>query len=66
MTTLTVPDMSCNHCKMRVEAALGAVPDVGTVSVDLVSHKVEVAGKAPLDAVLKALEAAGYPATVVG
>ena len=24
MTTLSVPDMSCNHCKMTVEAALAA------------------------------------------
>ena len=64
MTTLSVPDMSCNHCKVTVEAALGAVPDSGTVTVDLVARKVEIAGPAPAAALLQALDTAGYPATV--
>jgi copper chaperone len=64
MTTFSVPDMSCNHCKMTVEAALAAVPQAGAVSVDLTTRKVEVAGTAPTSDLLKALDAAGYPATV--
>lgn len=64
MTTLSVPDMSCNHCKTTVEAALGAVPDAGAVTVDLTARKVDVAGPAPAAALIQALDKAGYPATV--
>ena len=58
MTTLSVPDMSCNHCKATVEAALGAVPDAGAVTVDLTSRKVQVAGPAPTATLLQALDKA--------
>ena len=64
MTTLSVPDMSCNHCKATAEAALANVADTGAVKVDLTTRKVEVAGTAPTSELLKALDAAGYPATV--
>lgn len=64
MTTLSVPDMSCNHCKMTVETALAAVPQAGAVSVDLTTRKVHVDGPAPVEALVQALDKAGYPATV--
>lgn len=64
MTTLSVPDMSCGHCKATVESALGAVPQVGSVTVDLSARRVEVTGTASAAELLKALDAAGYPATV--
>ena len=64
MTTLSVPDMSCNHCKATVETALAAVPQSGTVTVDLAARKVQVAGPAPASALIAALDQAGYPASV--
>lgn len=64
MTTLSVPDMSCNHCKATVESALAAVPETGAVTVDLAARKVQVAGPAPAAALIRALDAAGYPASV--
>jgi copper chaperone len=64
MTILSVPDMSCGHCKSTVEAALGQVPQAGEVRVDLNTRKVEVTGPAPAEALLQALDAAGYPASV--
>lgn len=64
MTTLSVPDMSCNHCKATVEAALAAVPETGAVTVDLTTRKVEVTGPAPAQALIQALDQVGYPATV--
>ena len=64
MTTLSVPDMSCSHCKATVEAALGKVPQAGEVKVDLGTRQVKVTGPAPAAELLKALDAAGYPATV--
>ena len=63
MTTLSIPDMSCGHCKAAVEAALATVPGSGPVTVDLAARRVAVAGPAPLPAILAALDAAGYPAT---
>jgi copper chaperone len=66
MTMLSIPDMSCGHCKATVEAALASVPDAGPVQVDLSGRTVEIAGSAPLQAVLAALDRAGYPATVAG
>ncbi|WP_431299604.1 heavy-metal-associated domain-containing protein [Tabrizicola sp. BL-A-41-H6] len=65
MTTLSVPDMSCGHCKATVEAALAQVEGAGAVTVDLTSRKVTTAGPAPTPALLAALDAAGYPAEVV-
>lgn len=66
MTILSVPDMTCGHCKAAVETALNALPDVGTVSVDLSAHRIEVSGKAPAEVLIQALDQAGYPATVAG
>lgn len=62
MTTLSIPDMSCGHCKAAVEAALATVPGAGPVTVDLTSRMVDISGNAPLAALLTALETAGYPA----
>jgi copper chaperone len=65
MTTLSIPDMSCGHCKAAVEAALAAVPDSGAVTVDMSARKAAVTGPAALPALLAALDAAGYPATAL-
>ena len=66
MTTYSIPDMSCGHCKAAVEAALSQVPDAEEVRVDLPARQVRVTGAAPQAAVLAALEAAGYPAQAIG
>lgn len=65
MTTLAIPDMSCGHCKATVEAALGSVPGVATVTVDLPARRATAGGTAATEALLAALDSAGYPATVV-
>lgn len=62
MTRLSVPDMSCSHCKATVEAALALVPDAGEVAVDLAARQVQVAGPATIAALIAALDKAGYPA----
>lgn len=65
MTRFSVPDMSCGHCKAAIEAALAAVPGAGAVKVDLTARQVDVAGAAPVEVLLSALDKAGYPATKV-
>ena len=61
MTTLSVPDMTCGHCKTSVEAALA--PIATAVTVDLTTRQVKVAG--PADQAMKALDAIGFPAKEV-
>ena len=63
MTLLSVPDMSCGHCKASVEAALAPIPGMAPVEVDLANRLVKVSGPAA-DAV-KALDAIGFPAKPV-
>jgi copper chaperone len=63
MTLLSIPDMSCDHCKAAVTAALTAVPGVASVAVNLDRQTAEVTGDSPLAALLSALDKAGYPAS---
>lgn len=63
MTLLSVPDMSCSHCKASVEAALAPIAGMAPVAVDLTTRQVSVAG--PAAAALAALDAIGFPAAVV-
>ena len=64
MTTLSIPDMSCGHCKASVESALAAVPGARDIVVDLDRRQVSVEGDAPVPALIEALAGAGYPAQV--
>jgi copper chaperone len=66
MTKLSIPDMSCGHCKTAVETALTAVADAGTVEVDLATRMARVSGPAPVAELLAALDQAGYPASIAG
>lgn len=65
MTTFSVPDMSCGHCKRSIETALAALPDAAPVVVDLASRQVTAGGTASDAAILAALDEIGYPATPV-
>jgi copper chaperone len=66
MTTLSIPDMSCGHCKAAVTSALTSVPGVVAVDIDLEGRSALVEGNAALATLLAALDLAGYPATPVG
>jgi copper chaperone len=39
--TLRVPDVSCEHCVKTIDGALGALPGIEAVSVDLASKTVQ-------------------------
>ncbi|MCB6177276.1 cation transporter [Rhodobacter sp. Har01] len=60
MTTLSVPDMTCGHCKASVEAALA--PLAAKVEVDLATRQVRAEG-APTAALVAALAEIGFPAS---
>ena len=64
---MMIEGMSCNHCKMRVEKALGEIEGVDNVTVDLEAKKatLEIVGEVG-DAILKeAVEDAGYDVTAI-
>ncbi|MHB0914702.1 MAG: copper ion binding protein [Thermoleophilia bacterium] len=62
--TLSAPKMSCNHCKMAVESAAGALEGVSSISADPESKNVDISydeSVVSLDAIKQAITAAGYP-----
>jgi copper chaperone len=61
--TYLVPDISCDHCKVAIDAEVGAVAGVSAVDVDLGAKRVRVHG-AGVDpgAVIAAIDEAGYDA----
>lgn len=61
---LNIPDMSCGHCKATVEKTIVDLDDQADVMVDLGAKTAEVKTRLPAEAVLNALKAEGYPATV--
>jgi copper chaperone len=61
---LNVPDMTCGHCKAAVEKAIIDLDSAADVRVDLPGRTVEVTTTAAESAVLNALLAEGYPATL--
>lgn len=63
MTRLSIPEMSCGHCKTTVTTALTSVPGVVAVDVDVAGRTARVDGDAPLAALLTALDQAGYQAS---
>lgn len=63
-TTVTVADMACDGCEAAVEEALEAVPGVERAAADHQSDTVVVEGEADRDALLAAIDDAGYDASV--
>ena len=66
MTELSIPDMSCGHCKAAVERALAAAAPGARVEVDLARRIVRIEPAHDLPALIAALRAAGYAATAAG
>mgnify|MGYP002020508300 FL=1 len=55
-----VPDISCDHCKRPIGEAVSAILDVDSVVVTEDRREVEVAGAVSDDAVIAAIQLAGY------
>ena len=66
MVTLKIEGMTCGHCVMAVKAALAAVAGVeGPVDVNLATGEARVGGAPQTEALVAAVVAEGYQATVV-
>lgn len=64
MITLKVPDMSCSHCSNVITKAIKELDTNAAVGFDMHNHMVQVETSQAADAVVKAMTAAGYPATL--
>ena len=59
---LTIPDMTCGHCRASVERAVAEAAPGARVRVDLAQRTAEVEGAPDEARVLAALQAAGFEA----
>lgn len=67
-TTFSAPDIECGGCANAIQKAVGALPGVTGVDVDIENKRVTVTHdpEAAPDAALTAtLDRAGFPATVI-
>jgi len=62
MRTFAITGLHCAGCARNAERAVGAVPDSGKVYVNFATGKLTVSGDCPDDAVIRAVESAGYHA----
>ena len=66
MEQYTVTGMSCAACSARVEKAVSKVEGVTSCSVSLLTNSMGVEGNASAQAVISAVEEAGYGASLKG
>ena len=64
MKQFHVTGMSCAACSARVEKAVNALEGVSSCSVSLLTNSMGVEGSASDETIIKAVEAAGYGASV--
>ena len=66
MEQYNVTGMSCAACQARVEKAVSRVPGVTSCNVSLLTNSMAVDGTAVSDAIIKAVQQAGYGASKKG
>lgn len=62
-TTLSVPTISCGHCKASIEGAVAVVPGVEQVTVNIEPRTVDLSfdgEPSTLEAIVGAIEEQGY------
>lgn len=66
MAKYDVTGMSCAACQAHVEKAVNNVPGVDSCAVSLLTNSMTVEGSASPDSIIKAVESAGYGASLQG
>ena len=66
MEQYNVTGMSCAACSARVEKAVSKVDGVTSCSVSLLTNSMGVEGSAPAAEIIRAVEEAGYGASLKG
>jgi copper chaperone len=61
-TTLSVPEIHCDHCKMSIEGAVAALDGVASAEVSVENRTVSVGFDAPasIESIIGAIEDQGY------
>jgi copper ion binding protein len=62
--TVTVPNISCEHCQRAIEGAVGALPGVQSVHVEVPSKTVQVSydpAHVSRETIAAMLDEEGYP-----
>lgn len=62
--TYTAPDISCEHCQRTIESAVGALPGVQDVRVEIPSKRIDVdfdPARVTTDQIEATLDEEGYP-----
>lgn len=62
-TTISVPEISCDHCKMSIEGATSVLEGVSSSTVDIDARTVTVefeADRVELGSIIEAIEEQGY------
>ena len=62
MIKLTVQDMTCGHCVKSIKEALSLLDSNVEVNADLDAGTLEISSNMTTDAILAAIEEAGFPA----
>ena len=65
MITLSIPDMSCGHCRASTEAAHAPVPGTTALRFDGERRQAETEGDVNARDLVQLLDAIGFPAQVV-
>jgi len=60
---LRIPNMSCEHCKKRIEQALKNIEGIEKININLKKKEIEIIGTASKEIILNALKEIDYPAT---
>lgn len=61
--TITVEGMTCEHCEQTVEEALEAVESVASATAERDAESATIEGSADPEALVSAVEEAGYEAS---
>jgi copper chaperone len=56
----TVPDMSCDHCRMRIEKSLSGLGGIESIKIDITKKTVEITGTAAEHEIEERIRNAGY------
>lgn len=64
--TFNVPDMTCNHCRMRIEKAMNGSGRVKDLVINLDTKKVTLESDLGEDELIAIFDSAGYDATKAG
>ena len=62
--TFSVPDMTCNHCRMRIEKTMNESGKINSLNIDLAAKKVILESDLPESDLIKLFDEAGYDAEV--